>query len=392
MPLSSQLVDDSFTTLKTIWESKGLSDTLMIERLKAINDLAAKNNILLGDQSEAVIDLLMKQLNHPHHDTEAQKAAVSIFAIIKKQLDDEKQAAQHSHRAAGHFDTQKLYQRAVKDQMQDHDVTQLMPKSHGSVEVLGVLNRSGNDYSSKAIQKGISEALANKHIEQIYFPVGPGHWRGVYLSKPKNGKEKYELELFDPFGPSGAVAIKDFTVDLLKNCGIKADQLSVHLTGPTHQQNDFYACGDFVCAYSNKKMKESGAAKEAYNAHLIEVLERHGNQHDLLRDASRQVSSGHVKATRQAQPDALQKTQKEELPPSDYGLTQQEKLIFDATLNSQTDASKAYKEQIASLIKSRQSIFDSAAKVAGKKEGTLSSEELAAKLQAEELTKAGFKP
>ncbi|HHF7371915.1 TPA: hypothetical protein ACPSKD_003334 [Legionella anisa] len=68
-------------------------------------------------------------------------------------------------------------------------------------------------------------------------------------------------------------------------------QVTIKTTGPTHPQTDAYACGDFTCAYSHKKMKELSAQDRAYNQNLITVLDSRGNKGDALRYASREESS-----------------------------------------------------------------------------------------------------
>ncbi|HHF7372948.1 hypothetical protein [Legionella bozemanae] len=258
--------------------------------LDAVNKLAASYDVPLGFQSDDVIELVGKQLAKPFDASSLQNVAASIYSMVIEQNDREKNINMSKHHAQGRFDLKYIHQRSLRDQLQDHDMSLLMPKSHNNIEVLGPVNRFDSG-SIEAAQEGLNLALKNKHFDHIFIPIGPGHWRGFYLTKPVGGKGKYHLELFDPFGPSGADAIKDIALDLLKECGIDKSQITIETTGPTHPQRDMYACGDFTCAYSHKKMKALGAPNSVYNQDLITILDSRGNKGDSLRYASREISS-----------------------------------------------------------------------------------------------------
>ncbi|CAM3004043.1 Dot/Icm secretion system substrate [Legionella steigerwaltii] len=257
--------------------------------LTELHTLAADSNdsITLGFQSDAVIMLIIKQLA-TFSDKPTPDAAVFIYSKVTDQFDREKVENQRKHSNQGRYDVVFIQNRSTRDQLQDHDMNRLMPGSYGNIDVLAPANRF--DAISLDVKEGMIKALKNKQIKHIFIPVGPGHWRGFYLTKPDADIEKYQLELFDPFGPSGANEICDFSLDLLKQCGIEEDQVTITTTGPTYPQRDVYACGDFTCAYSHKKMKELGAPSSAYIQEYITVLDSQGNKNDVLRHKSRELS------------------------------------------------------------------------------------------------------
>lgn len=258
--------------------------------LTAINEFAAARDISLGFQSDEVINIISKNLEIDFEESSLPDVVASIYSQITDQFDRETAVVQRRHRDQGSYDAVYIHQRTMHDQLQDHDMDRLMPQSYGNIEVLASADRY--DPTSLDVQDYLMAALKNEGIKHIFIPVGPGHWRGIYLTKPDNAAGKYELELFDPFGPSGASGIRDFTLNLLAKCGIKESQITITLTGPTYPQRDVYACGDFTCAYSHKKMKEHGAPSSAYNQDYLKVLETQGNKNDVLRQKSRELSKG----------------------------------------------------------------------------------------------------
>lgn len=189
--------------------------------------------------------------------------------------------------ANGRYNTQPLHLRALHDQLQDHDMGQLMPKSHDTVEVLAPF-RAGDPGLFIAQTEGVGLALANHAIHHILMPIGPRHWRSMCLTKPTAESERYQLELFDPRGPNGAKCIKNNILALLSACGIEKENIDIHYTGPEKSQKDRYACGDFTCAYSHQKMRDLGVEATHYNQKLVHVYETYGNQRHSLRKASRE--------------------------------------------------------------------------------------------------------
>ncbi len=381
MSLSMQIKNQSLEDLSSICANNSSKKDKRLLLLEDLNALAASVDVSLNMQSPAVIKLIVEQVGKPFTGVTHQHAVESIYSLIIEQMDRETDQNKRAHSAQGHFDQKNIHQRNLRDELQDHDMTLLMPKSHGNIEVLASVNRF--EQSTVAIQDGITAALSDEKINHVIFPVGPGHWRGVYLTKPTDDQGKYQLELFDPYGPIGADAIKQFALELLKPYKINEKNITITTTGPTYPQKDNYACGDFTCAHSHKKMKEFGAKNEDYNQDLMAAMEKQGNKDDSLRHASR--------LSTEFPPDIARKlvgtTVERELTP-------QEKRIFTTTISAQQNPSVAYKQEIDSLIRNRHSIF-SQADAALKKEKEaqpLSDEEYAAKLQAEELTNAGFNP
>lgn len=371
MPLSFEMTLKSAIALKEQFLKE--LDAAGIERLVDINSLAAKNDIFLSGQTPNVLHAILDQVKDPNQTTGQR------YETLVKIMNEETAEERKRHLAAGRFDSLPLYRRAPRDQMQAEDMQQAMPKSHAHIEVFCAVHQSmlveqQFDFSAsmiEALEIGVRTALKNQAIQHIIVPIGPDHWRVACVTKPTQNNPKYELELFDPYGPKYAHAIQKFMLDLLIKLGICDGDVSIKSTGPTKPQQDAYACGDFACAYSHQKMKEFGANQAAYNQEFIETLENYGNQDDALR-----------KVTRRATGES-----------AEVGLSLEENSVFEATLDKQKRASNSYRQEIASLIRNRQVIFAKAdAAIEKDKQNTpLIDEELAAKLQAEEFTKVGLK-
>ncbi|KTD59147.1 DUF456 domain-containing protein [Legionella shakespearei] len=286
MALSTEIKDASLTALLRHYDNDTwqLTDT---ERqiLTRINQLAAENDIPLSSQSRDLLDTLLRTVKQSSsiENLTAEQAPDVIFGFLLTALGEQSLANQSRHRSQGRFDTTPLYLRAARDQMQDHDMTLLMPKSTDRISVMAVLNT--NDNSAAAIQDNLASEIFDEHIRHIIIPIGPGHWRGVYLTKHDG---LFDLELFDPYGGTGARAIESFILRLLESCGLSEDLLQIRYSGPVHPQGDAYSCGDFTCAYSHKKMKEFGATAEQYNENLIATLDSLGNKDNVLRLATRE--------------------------------------------------------------------------------------------------------
>lgn len=293
--------------------------------LEALNNLAAQENVPLGFQSSEVIALIDKTLDTPFDDSTLPEVANSIYSKIQEQSERDTYENQRRTRANGYFDSRRIHQRSLQDQLQDHDVMALMPISNGNIDVLPPANR--HDQIALALtQDALDAALKNKEIKHIFIPVGPGHWRGIYLTKPDVDTQKYQLELFDPYGPGGATAIEDFALSLLKKCGINKDKITITTTGPTYPQRDIYACGDFTCAYSNKKMKQLGGSLGSYNEHYINVLDTQGNKKDILRHTSREITKILAESQRIVSPQERVMEEPEEL--GQLSFTESEKREF----------------------------------------------------------------
>ncbi len=371
-----------------------VSTPAAIEFITDVNQFAADAGITLSRQSPKTQRLIQKALTAKAY--EHADAAHDLFIQIHDQGIRETVGNQTGHRNQGRFNTTPLHTRAFRDQLQDHDVAQLIPQSHANIVVID----SCNQYDGSSIQSqrvGFEEALANPEKKHILMPIGPGHWRSLCLTKPTAGDQKYALEIFDPYGSKGAETIKKFALEFLKQCGLDSKNIRISYTGPRKPQKDGYACGDFTCSYINQKVRDLGG--QHYNAALIATYEAEGNHNDALRRTSRAesqkispqqaiaaTSAPTPKAT--AMPKAIAKPKVQQPAP----LGQQERKIIQKALegNDNNKNSSNYKELLQTLLLSRNSIFEQAEKT--NKKGKLSDEELAAKLQVAEFRLAGIKP
>jgi hypothetical protein len=286
MALSSEIKNKSLAALlqhydNDTWQLTDGDKTI----LTRINELAAEKDIPLSSQNSDMLDTLLRTVKHSPlvENLTAEQAPDVIFGFLLTALEDQSLTNQSRHRSQGRFDITPLYQRAEKDQMQDHDMTLLMPKSTDQITVMAVLN--AHDNSAAAIQDNLASEIFDEQVKHIIIPVGPGHWRGVYLTKHDG---LFDLELFDPYGGNGASTIQSFILRLLESCGLFEDLLQIRYSGPVHPQGDAYSCGDFTCAYSHKKMKEFGATAEQYNENLVATLDNLGNVDNVLRLATRE--------------------------------------------------------------------------------------------------------
>jgi len=207
MPLNADITIKSLEALKSRYESLSPEDT---NCLKELNDLSAQRMLPLSQQSDQILSLIDLQLK------DLLILVQSIFARMIEIWDGETHLNKQQHLKQGNFDPKVIHKRGLHDQLQDHDMTRLMPKSCGKIDVLAPINRF--DKSTHAVCEGIKIALANEHVKYIIIPIGPGHWRGLYLTKPDDKSAQYQLE---PLGPDGANFIRDFALGLLSECGVK---------------------------------------------------------------------------------------------------------------------------------------------------------------------------
>lgn len=302
MALSKEIQSKSLRSLIQKY-ARRLNDTDK-KLIELINNLAAADDIPLYTQNQNVIDLLIKAIkdSKSEQNPDLEGTSYFIYGLITKEMEAQSEINRQRHLMQGHFDETALHLRAERDQMQDHDMTLLMPKSQGRIVVMAVLNRY-DSHSANAIIETLASDVFNPEVHHIMIPVGPGHWRGVYLSKPQGGISDtvYDLELFDPYGPAGAAVLDDYVLDLLNQCGVPKELVNIRHTGPKHPQGDAYSCGDFTCAYSHKKMKEFGAPEGSYNPILIDTLDNLGNEDNVLRMATREETRALVDKHRERQ-------------------------------------------------------------------------------------------
>ena len=254
-----------------------------------INKLAASHDIFLDKQSEDVLTALFYQLESITNQAEDESVPLHILSVLTEIIDKETAKNKSDHARQGGYAITRAHRRSLKSQLEDHDMASLMPTSTGGIEVFAAVDRFKTN-THKAVQNDLRNALLSPETNHIFIPIGPGHWRGFYLSKPTQAHTNYQLELFDPYGPAGAKSIEAFAKHLLEASIVLPDQLDITFAGPIKPQRDGYACGDFTCAYSHKKMRQLGIMpEEAYSEVLIETLDKKGNANDELRYKTRAI-------------------------------------------------------------------------------------------------------
>lgn len=270
--------------------------------LQEINDLAAADGDLLSGRSTVVMQFLINEIQKSDP-----QSAKNIYALMKeKEKEDEAQKKSVISSALLGYNSLLLNQRGTNatrersEWMQDHDMARIMPSSHKHIEVLSAISTGTDELvvqTNSLIQETVLLQLVNDDIKYIMIPVGPGHWRGIYLTKPdpNQNDSKFKLEIFDSFGLHSANQITDFVLDFFSQIGIDAPELTLEYPRPPVSQADGYSCGDYVCAYSHQKMKDFGAPANAYNQDLIDALQA-GNANYSLRKATLQVFDGGVKS------------------------------------------------------------------------------------------------
>lgn len=373
------------------------------ELLEAINELASQEDIFLARQSEATLKELIDNVYLAVENNLKDDVARNIYERVKQNLKADTSQNQARHKGQGRFDTTALHLRAVNDQLQDHDMTRFMPKSHGNIEVLAVVNQY-DPVSVRLVLEGIQTALRDATKKHILIPVGPGHYRLMSIQKPGTGETQYSLSLFGPYGQGDGAQIEKKAKEWLGQCGISAANLApTNYEGPTHRQPDGYACGDYTCAQSHKKMRELGADTSAYDQRFINVLEASGNQGGALRNLLRNISrdpaftmgDAHpMQAIHQSpsvakkEPAIVQSEPKEDLSKKKRGFTEEEKRVFKANFVSDKANKKSerhFKQELTKLIFDRHTIFSRSEKLGNKPTQNMTDEELAMKLQAQEL-------
>ena len=379
MSLNAKSRKDSLEELMAIFGSR---DPEFDQRIKALNDYAAEKMIMLSVQSLEILTLIGDQLQNPETKVE------SIYTRMEEIWNRERQALQLTFAHNGCYNHIDIHQRALHDQLQDHDMLKFMPKSHGNVEVLAPINTS--DASTEAVCEGIQAALHNPRIKHIVIPIGPGHWRGIYLTKPDVVDAPYQLELFDPMGPHGAFEIDELAAHLLAQCGVAAANVNFTHNGPPIPQKDGYACGDFTCAYSHLKMKNFGTAPLSYNQDLITALVGHGNEDDSLRKAVCKVSRelGYQQAVvRASRADNVDPNVAEEIKEYE-ALLGERKEIYHDIISTIINVTAIHILMVLSLIVFCNSLFKKAEAIIVPQTDL----ESALKFQAEELVEAGIRP
>lgn len=413
MSLSKKIREASLDDLVARYSEQHTLTPAATDLLTAINLRAAENDIYLAHQSETLISDVLQAVNKAVQEKKQRNTALDeIYELISQGLNKEGTKNRKDHKNQGTFDTNSLHLRSKRTQFQDHDMTLFTPKSWNNIEVLAVVIRNNKQSEDLAVE-GIKTAIHDPKKKHIIIAVGPGHYRLISITKPAPG-EQYQIDLFGPYGTNDARVIQGMALKWLKQCGINQAQIAKpKLEAPKHTQTDGYACGDYTCAHSHRKMKEFGAPTSAYDEHLIAALDAQGNRNDALREVFRQKSQDPAYSTKAAtkpvvvqdkpettkpivvkskavtaKPTPVQQT-KTETPKA---LDEKEQQVLNANFikTPKNEATRDnYRETLTSLISSRDTIFQKAKEL--KKKSNLSDEELAIQLQSEELENA-FKP
>lgn len=281
----------------------------------------------------------------------------------------------------GDYTSKPLHQRKSKSWFEDHDISQFMPKSTANIDVLAPMSLYDLDF--KKLDEFLRPSIENKEFEHIIFPLGPGHWRAITLTKPTMNQSKFTLEIFDSYGQSSAKKVLPFLKDLLQRCDIAWENIHIKLTTAPVIQRDGYSCGDYTCAYSHQKMLNLGAPQQEVNMVLVHALQN-GNDQDALRKSFLEQSKNPML---QVTPAAV--------VPHISTTVEPEKSIPPAMTEKPTEvvAHTTYNKHVEELLSMKETLFKRA-KIARRKQKQntpLSDEELATILQVEEIKKAGYR-
>ena len=262
-------------------ESKKLTDTVT-ELLKKINRLAIDNQMSLAQQSDTALKQLLAEVLK-----DSPKSPEMIFGLVNEHIKQEDEAIKQRAALAAQDTRLPLHQNPSKTAwMQDQDMTALMPKSCVDIDVFAPLNLQ-DEASIAAFQEAIKGVIDNNTIKHIVVPIGPVHWQGLYLSKPTEQGDNYQLEIFDSYGITSAKRIESNILNILNIPSMRP--IETTFSQPRIPQTDGYSCGDYVCAYSHQKMKALNP-EAPVNDKLIEALES-GNATGELRKVTREISA-----------------------------------------------------------------------------------------------------
>lgn len=291
MAISVELQEESYKTLIRTYSNRLKEEQYKI--LDEIVKLAAAEDIHLCRQEKLLLNEIISDI------VKANKDAKAIYDNFKKKYDNLSLVNQKIHQTRRGYSNLPLHLRWNQDRelLQDHDMTLLMPNSTETITILAPVD-TAQIQTLEAIQIGIQKALEDKSIQHIFMAIGPGHWRGFYLTKLSAESATYELELFDSFGPNGAKYIENFVFSkLLQPLNIQKNQVQISHTGPKVIQKDCYSCGDFVIAHTHEKMRDKGAAESDYNASFIEAIKTSNQLRAVTIKETKQLQSSESKAS-----------------------------------------------------------------------------------------------
>ena len=272
------------------------------------------------------------------------------------------------HQAASpSIQEKKLHERELNSWLQDNDMSTLMPKPTNAIEILGPFSQANLEQFEV---NNLLSMFNNQDIKHIMMPiVDQGHWCGVYISKVEDKPDKpdkpdksskYIIEIFDSNLNHQCRDLSMAIKKTIQQCGIDEASITLEITHPDDKtaQTDSYSCGDYVCAYSHKKMQIFGVTPNADNQRFIHILNSQGNRNNALRNISREIIQTHT------------------IPETIYN-------EHKATVKA--EHATIYKQTLSDLIQSRGSIFD-------KSQNSMDADEkLAATLQTEEFVAIGLK-
>ncbi|NDH08361.1 MAG: hypothetical protein EBY16_01860 [Gammaproteobacteria bacterium] len=248
------------------------------EEINAIFARLVSADIMLywQDQSPQFQSCLKEML----HD---KKPADDIFDKLMQQSQKESAIVIKLANAAGVRGVQRFHSSIGRDQLNGESVQALtnLIQVTSTIEIFPAISIT-NRMSQPVLQAAVKSLSENQALQHIMFPVGPGHWYWVTISK--TGKEiPYSVEVFDPYCSDGE-SIYKFLSPLLKSFGIDKYTKSPFVNnGHIIPQPDCYSCGYYVAAYAHLKVKALDPNARC-NDSMIKALSEHGNHNNYLRD------------------------------------------------------------------------------------------------------------
>lgn len=213
------------------------------------------------------------------------KTADEILHDLLAIIEHEKQQNLDAARRARVVGNQVLDSSILRNQLVAESVQRLVSLINpmpSAIEIFGPVNQC--DQSRELNISAAAQALQKPNINHVMFPVGPGHWYWVTISKTTDKTKPYAVEVFDPYCGNGN-SIYNFLDPILTNNGIKSYSRVPfsNQSGLIKPQRDGYSCGYFAAAYAHLKVKQLDASANC-NQNMIDALKTYGNAQDYLRD------------------------------------------------------------------------------------------------------------
>jgi hypothetical protein len=303
---------------------------------------------------------------------------LKLLTLLEKNSDDltiveeitSTAASSHSLYAAHAYPKQTLSHEIGKKWLTDATLVHILPKTtpDDPVQILAPVNRS--DTSINLVMLAAAHEFRKPHVQHVMFPVGPGHWYWVRVSKG----EPFIVEVFDPYNHNVS-NIFDFLRPHLNGIGIHDYHERQGLFDI--RQTDGYSCGYFVAAKAHELVQS--LAPDESRTEVIETLNQTGNLNDGLRDCFI-----HHFGVEGPVPVSYEKN---ELAQSDSPLSHENASYLETIVKEK--AHPGYALHMQSLFKIKSQIEETAKniKATGGEHSILSDLELAYLLQAEEFAK-----